>query len=175
MTSGTAGYRNAWRSCNTTKDLPSNTKQMLLDELKMQDREETEQIDVIGGRAIDQRFGISDQYFVLDTVEKDSVQSNPSEGYFVFNIKSQGVTGQEYVGVKDTLTNVIAIETMSWPLPQFCNCCVPITIVDEHGNSVHEIYKPLHESTITTYPDATDADLVCDPLPYNRYITFNQI
>ena len=38
MTSGTAGYRNAWRSCNTTKDLPPDPKLMLLDELKMRNQ-----------------------------------------------------------------------------------------------------------------------------------------
>ena len=152
MTSGTAGYRNAWRSCNTTKDLPPDPKLMLLDELKMQDREETEQIDVIGGRAIDQRFGISDQYFVLDTIEKDSVLSNPSEGYFVFNMRSLGITGQEYVGVKDHLTNVIALEVGGFLYPQLC--CPTIECKDP-------CTKPNTEDTpLPTYD-------CYDPLPYN--------
>ena len=103
--------------CTSTKNIPNDTKQMLMTELYRQDREEASKVDILAGRPIDQRLGGSDQYIVLDSSQRDILSSNPSEGLFVFNIVSGGTTGTQMIGLSNQLSDIIEIEMQSFPMP----------------------------------------------------------
>jgi hypothetical protein len=88
-------------------------------ELRRQDTEEASRIDTIGGRPVDHRIGISDQYLKLDSIERNVASSNLSEGKLVFDIYAGGTTGNSpgMIGVKDDLNDVVEIELMPFVLP----------------------------------------------------------
>lgn len=60
--------------------------------------------------------GISDQYVVLDSFCKLR-ESDVGRGEFRWNFMVQGVTGDQVVGVRDTLDNVIEIQLGAFTLP----------------------------------------------------------
>jgi len=67
----------------------------------------------------DAHFGASDQYVLLDSPYKVTGPggSDTTRGRYVFNIASQGQTTPNNIGVHDTLTNVISIETEPFYIP----------------------------------------------------------
>lgn len=60
--------------------------------------------------------GVSDQYLVLDTYSKLRA-SRADRGEFAWNFMVQGATGDEVVGVRDTIETVIAIQIGGFALP----------------------------------------------------------
>lgn len=61
-------------------------------------------------------YGISDQYLILDTAVKLR-ESAVDRGEFRWNFMVQGVTGDEVIGVKDKIDNVIEIQVGSFNIP----------------------------------------------------------
>ena len=61
-------------------------------------------------------YGVSDQYIILDTAVKMR-DSAVDRGEFRWNIMVQGVTGDEVLGVKDKIDNVIEIQIGSFNIP----------------------------------------------------------
>lgn len=143
--------------CETTKSLPNDPKQMLLSELSRQDREEASRIDLIDGRPIDQRLGASDAYIVLDSTQRNLTTSNPDKGIFSFDIKSEGVTGNQMIGVTNTINNVIEIEMQSFPMPN-------IPLYTYPANSVSSNSMPV------LVPNPGPTGLVFNQLLTNRFM-----
>lgn len=67
-------------------------------------------------RARRELYGISDQYIVLDSFAKLR-ESNISAGEYKWNFMVQGSTGDEVVGVRDIIDNVIEIQMSSFAIP----------------------------------------------------------
>lgn len=63
-----------------------------------------------------QPLGISDQYVMLDTFLKLR-ESATDRGEFRWNFMVQGVTGEEVIGVRDEIDNVIEIQIGSFAMP----------------------------------------------------------
>jgi hypothetical protein len=63
-------------------------------------------------------FGVSDQYLVLDSFHKLR-ESRIDIGEFKWNVMVQGVTGDEVIGVRDEVENVIELQVGSFCLPIF--------------------------------------------------------
>lgn len=60
--------------------------------------------------------GLSDQYFVLDSWNKEP-GSDTARGEFRFALMAQGATGAHVIGVRDRLANVIELEVSPFPFP----------------------------------------------------------
>ena len=102
-----------------TNDTPyGNAKDIMLDEMYRQDKEDSIRPDFLGGRPIDQRIGVADTFVVFDSIERDYNESDTSKGLFVFNIRSEGITGDGYIGAKGDLHDIIQIEAMSFIFPK---------------------------------------------------------
>ena len=55
---------------------------------------------------------------MFDSIERDYNESDTSKGLFVFNIRSEGITGDGYIGAKGDLHDIIQIEAMSFIFPK---------------------------------------------------------
>jgi hypothetical protein len=113
-------------------------------------------------------YGISDQYIVLDTFLKLR-ESAVDRGEFRWNFMIQGVTGDEVVGVKDRIDNVIEIQIGSFSVPILQE--VPYTTI----SSVASIAIPSNESNqiILWHNNTNEANkppmLVSNTSPYGQY------
>ncbi len=61
-------------------------------------------------------YGVSDQYVVLDSFAKLR-ESDVARGEFKWNFMVQGVTGDEVVGVRDKIDNVIEVQIGPFAMP----------------------------------------------------------
>jgi hypothetical protein len=61
-------------------------------------------------------YGISDQYIILDSVEKNAA-SHPEYGELSFNFMIQGVTRNQNIGVRDQLDTIIEMQIMPFFIP----------------------------------------------------------
>lgn len=60
--------------------------------------------------------GISDQYLMLDSFKKNP-NSRVNQGEFIFDLAIQGSTGENVIGVRDKLDNIIEIQIGAFYLP----------------------------------------------------------
>jgi hypothetical protein len=109
-----------------------------------------------------QPLGISDQYVMLDTFLKLR-ESATDRGEFRWNFMVQGVTGDEVIGVRDEIDNVIEIQIGSFAMPNLPE--VPYVVADDpfettgkhvlRGNNIGTAaLKPPPKLGINQYPEA---------------------
>jgi hypothetical protein len=109
-----------------------------------------------------QPLGISDQYVMLDTFLKLR-ESATDRGEFRWNFMVQGVTGDEVIGVRDEIDNVIEIQIGSFAMPNLPE--VPY-VVDGGG------YIANNKMVGQILLDANNiSDVYAPTLGYNQYAT----
>ena len=109
-----------------------------------------------------QPLGISDQYVMLDTFLKLR-ESATDRGEFRWNFMVQGVTGDEVIGVRDEIDNVIEIQIGSFAMPNLPE--VPY-VVDGGG------YTANNKMVGQILLDANNiSDVHAPTLGYNQYAT----
>lgn len=94
-----------------------NTKDIMINEMYRQDKEDSMRLDLLGGKPLDQRIGVSDVYLVFDSIERDYNASDLAQGLLVFNIRNEGITGDGYIGASGDLHDIIGIESQSFIFP----------------------------------------------------------
>jgi len=76
-------------------------------------------------------YGISDQYIVLDSFQK--LDSTTETGVLQWNFMVQGVTGDQVMGVRDRIENVIQVQMGMFSMPMlpevpYTTAAAPVTI-----------------------------------------------
>ena len=118
--------------------------------------------------------GVSDQYMILDSFHKVQAGSRPEQGVLKFNFMIQGVTGDQVIGVVDTLDTIIGIET--------CSFCIPRLPLDNFDAGEMTRREPAFSvlglaadsSASSTLPSAETSDPLTDPrtqLPFCERVT----
>ena len=97
-------------------------------------------------------FGVSDQYIVLDSYCKLR-ESAVERGEFRWNLMVQGVTGDEVVGVRDTLDSVIEVQIAPFYVP----------MLPEVPYVCEEISAGAGHNTVRLIANGTDYDAPSDP------------
>lgn len=157
------------RPSASRKDRDVDVHELLVGELRGERaetralREEREELSLPDPTDV---YGVSDQYLVLDSWHK--VRSSRTErGEFAFNFMVQGVTGDQVIGVRDRIDNVIQIQIGSFVMPRISD--VPYKLQPWGAGAdptQYPVLEKMNTNNTTLYDGATPVR-VTDPTALN--------